>query len=370
MTTRTTEGLLRPLPSACARRSSLACIAAVIALIACAQHPPPPGRLPARPQQTRLPFLGTPGEYVAAAGLRWLIVGQPRRVAHQRGVAEALAPVLPMAGVRAFAESSGVDLKELTQGAIAGYDFATLYVARVDDTRTVRARFLERLLHGPKVSRPYPKLYRASGIIGETPQTYVEVEGHLVAFAVGDPMPALAVEGYARGKLKRSPAAMEGAALRSLRDWATDAPVRAFALGPFETTPARSVHGLLRFASAVGLAVWLSERTVRALVSLSGSYPEGSLRSLERSFEDLVKSRLGALLGLDSATSPTYRKLPGRLELEVHLQLAPLVAGLHALVSANAGAIFRLANPEPGVGSSSETPDIDEADGFRPGEVE
>ena len=146
---------------------------------------------PARPAVPPALHEGPLTDYVAAAGLRWLIIGRPTELASDSAFVEALRPLLSQRRLEAFVETTGVDLRKTPTALAAGFDFGTLYMAETPrENERVQALFTERLLHGATVQRPHPNVHRVSGMIGKTPQTLVRIDHELIAVSVGDPTPA------------------------------------------------------------------------------------------------------------------------------------------------------------------------------------
>ncbi len=280
-------------------------------------------------------------DFVAAAGLRWMVVGRPAELAADPDLVKALSPLIPAARLAGYARGTGIDLTRTPSALVAGSDYSTLYMAETaGDNSAVQQAFVERLVSGPVEKRPHPDLHFVQGVIGRTPETLVRLRGQLVAVAVGDPTPALVVEAYALERLKRSPAALRGAALSTLPSDPGDAPLVFYAPGPFGHEWVGGAHGLLDAALAVAISVKpLSGQRLQADVVLSGDWasegPDSTSRLLA-TWEDLAHSSTGKLLGFnDPAAAPIISTTPKLLKLRVELRLGPLVSGLHAAVAAD-----------------------------------
>jgi hypothetical protein len=314
------------------------------ALLACAASPsagptPPPKPAPALHQ-------GPLSDFVAAAGLRWMVVGRPAELANDKELSGALSPLLPAQRLDEYAKASGVDLRSLPEGLIAGFDFSTLYLAQTEHTTAVAKRLEARLVSGLAVRQPHPSVRVVSGIVGRTPETLVTVDGRMFALAVGDPTPARVVEAFARRKLERSPSALDGSALRTLPRTLESAPVRFYAPGPFPDDWARGAHGIVGVAFAVGIAARpLRGGRIELTLAVSGDF-EGTSDGVARltaSWNDLASSSTGRLLGLHRpAVEPVVRDENGVLLLRVGLDLAPMIAGLRAAVIADVWEILNL----------------------------
>jgi hypothetical protein len=289
-------------------------------------------------------------DYVPAAGLRWMITGTPRSIAQNPQFSEDLALLLPAEHLDAFARGSGVDLRRVETGLIAGFDLGTLYAFTPPggSAANIVARFRERIVSGEQHVFPHPEVERAYGLIGNTPELLVRVGDHLIAIATHDPTPARVVEAFARERLKSSPSALRGAALSTLSVPPADAVATFYAPGPFSGDWSRGARGLL--AQALAARVSLVPRPphrARFIIELAGDFPPSGADELAKAFGDLGTSTLGKLLGLDQAeTTPSVHERDNRLLLEVDLELAPIARGLRAAVVSDVWEIMQLAPPK------------------------
>lgn len=328
------------------------CLAAALALGCGGGAPPPPAPKPAPAPAPPL-HDGPLTDYVPSAGLRWLVVGRPKEVASDASLAKAIELILPAERLDAYSKSTGVELRTLESGLIAGFDHATLYVADARTGSTVaEERFAERLLAGTRVARPHPRIHRLSGVVGRTPETLVRVDERLVAVSVGSALPARVVELYARGKLEKSPPALRGAALGSLPVQELEsAPMRFYAPGPFTGDWTHGARGLLAAATAVGVAVRpAGEGKLSVVVVIAGSFDATSSDPAEaarRAWTDLAQSGLGKLLGLDQSAPASVVGTPDSLRLTVEVAALPLAQGLRAAVMAEVWEILDLKPPQP-----------------------
>jgi hypothetical protein len=322
----------------------MACV--VFALPSCGDVAPP---TKAPPRETLLDVRELSG-YVPAAGLRWLLMARPQSISRHPVLSQALVILFPTERLDGYAQATGVDLRSTPNALAAGFDYATLYMAETPhENSVVQEKFERRLLHHAHVRRPHPRLWWVSGVVGETPQTLVRIDEQLVAVSVGDPTPARTVEAFARGRLKESPAALEGAALSSLPESLHDAPLRFYAPGPFDEEWKRGAHGLLAGALALGASARPApDGSIAVELVLSGDFwsePHAETR-LRSAWSDLAESTLGRLLGLHRpAREAAVRLERDRLELSVAVELKPLVNGLHAAVAADIWQIMGLENP-------------------------
>lgn len=306
---------------------------------------------PAKPAPAPAPPLhdGPLTDYVPSAGLRWMVLGRPKELASDATLSPAIALLLPSERLDAFSKSSGVDLRKLESGLIAGFDHATLYVA---DARTgstlAEERFAERLLAGTRVARPHPRIHRLTGVVGQTPETLVRIDERLIAVSVGSALPARIVQLYALGKLTKSPSALRGSALATLPVKELESsPMRFYAPGPFTGEWTQGARGLLGTATAVGIAVRpASGGRLAILLVISGSFGDGDTATrVGEAWTDLSQSGLGKLLGLDQAEAPRVVGTPDSVRVSVEVEALPLARGLRAAVMAEVWEFLDLAPP-------------------------
>ena len=319
---------------------------AFVLMSACAGPQTPSATAPAPPPLHQGPLT----DFVASAGLRWLLVGSPKHVAENPAFREAVSVLFPGDRVDGFAAGSGVDLRNVESALIAGFDFGTLYAVEPSAGSAPRivARFRERIVSGEQRHPSHPLVERITGVIGTTPETLVRVEQRLIAVAVGDPTPARVVEAFARKKLPRSPTALRGAALSTLAPPPAGSVATFYAPGPFSGEWARGARGLLADTLALSISVVpLDAGRARFVVQIAGDFPPSGIADLTRAVSDLAQSPMGKLLGLDQfATPPLLRERANSLWLEAELKLGPIARGLRAAVSADVWEIMDMNAPQ------------------------
>lgn len=328
-------------------------IALALAVEACGPSNPSRPSTPAAPAPAPKPSAPASAlDYAPSAGLHWLAFARPAQIAADPELSAALAGLLPASRLDAYAASTGVDLRKLPAGLVAGYELGVLYVAELPspDAARVRERFASRLTDGGIVKRVRPNIYRVSGTERDQALSLVSVENRVVALASSDLTLARVVEAYAERRLK-SPTALRGAALATLPAPTSDDLVAFYAPGPFDgASLAGSTAPIL--ASSLAAAVTVRKRTSTSLTmtaTLSGDWPSehDAQAELHRVWGHLAASPTGRLLGLDLAERVSLEHTASRLAFSVEVPIAPLVKGLRALTSANVPEIFDIIPKEP-----------------------
>ncbi len=319
------------------------CVAALPLAVACggARTAPPPQAAPSAGPKPAALHEGPLPDYVPAAGLRWMIVGRPQELAKSPGVMRAVEVVVPAARLDLFAKSTGVDLRSTPEALAAGFDYGTLYMAATPANNVaVEQLFASRIVSGAVRQSPDPRVHRIAGLVGNSPESLVHVDGLLVAVGTGDPTTTRVVEAFARRKLKRSKPALAGAALSTLPPEMAQAPLRLYAPGPFQREWLDGAHGLLAASLAVGIAARPEgDGNIEVTVYLSGDWasagPDTTTRLLA-TWEDLARGATGHLTGLDQpVAAPIVSATPGLLKLRVELAGMPIAKGLKAIVAAD-----------------------------------
>jgi hypothetical protein len=356
-TTRTTERSRAPrLANSMVTRLRWLLLTAVWAM-ACAA---PPGKPPTPAPPVRPLHRGPPSDFISSAGLRWLLLLKPQRILAEPELGHAILQIVPSTRFDAFAESSGVDLRSLTEAAVASFPYSTLYVAELPGgvAARARARFSERLLAGAASKQTHPGLTRITGVIGQTPETLLTVEDRLLAISVGDPVQAKIAEAYAEERLKHSPTALRGAALSTLPELASSHAAVLFAPGPFADEWQRAAGGLLQSTVAVAITAQpIGNGKVATTMYLAGAWQDSAddaTRRLRDAWSTLAQSSAGRLFELNAVAGVSAS--PDLLSLYVELDLAALVRGLRASVLGDLSQILNLPPRKPGREIETETP--------------
>ena len=290
-------------------------------------------------------------DFVSAASLRWLLVIKPQQVLGNPELAQAISEIIPTSRFDAFADSSGVDVRELPAAALAGFPYSTLYLAELPDgvAALARARFRERLLAGAVIKQPHPRLTRMTGVIGQTPETLLTVDERILAISVGDPVPAKIAEAYARERLPHSPPALHGAALAALPELTSSNLAVWFAPGPFAEEWRRAAGGLLQSTVAIAIGIQpIGNGKIATTIHLAGAWQDSAQDAANRlsiAWSTFARSSAGRLFELNETTE--ISTTPDLLRLRVELELAALVRGLRASVLADLSQILYLPSRSP-----------------------
>jgi hypothetical protein len=258
----------------------------------------------------------------------------------------ALGRLIPDQQLAAFASGSGVQLHTLSEGCVAGFDFGTLYLARVaNQTQRVRDRFEARLVSEPLVRSPRVGVWRVTGIIGNTPESLLTVDNNFAAVAVGDPLLVRIVEGFALDRFKKTSPALEGAALSTLPRELQAAPLCYYAPGPFVDDWAGGAEGVLARAFAIGAAATIDARAILQVhVVISGTFGpnlEDTRARLLKTWDTIQTSSVGRVLRLQETTEPsTINVRDNQATLDVKFPISSLMEGLSVAVSAEVTRIF------------------------------
>lgn len=337
-TIRTTERLRALLP------------AFLIWAAACAEPAHAPPVIVARPAAAL--HRGPLTDYVSAAGLRWLLLVKPQEVLADPELGAAIRELSSDRRFDAFAESSGVDLRNTPHAAIAGFAYSTLYLAEMPSgvAELARQRFGERLLSGAVTSSPHPGVVRTTGVIGQTPETLLTLDDRVLAVAVGDSAQAKIAEAYARSRLKHSPTALRGVALASLPELSTTNAAVLLAPGPFSEEWQSAASGLMQSTVAIALAMQpIGDGKVATTLCLSGAWHDSASDAAQRlsgAWTTFARSSMGRLFSLNEIA--TVESTPELLTLRVELELSGLLRGLKASVLRDLSQIMDLPRNSPG----------------------
>jgi hypothetical protein len=347
------------------RRGFVAIAAALLA--GCGGAPPPPPPTLPKPEAPPL-RVGALTGLLPLAHLRWAIVARPREIAAIPWLIPPIAQVVPEENLSRFAASVGFDLRQTPEAVVASYageesgheggaaskspaaSASTIYLVRHNaDPLAIERAFRARLVGGEHRAADLPDLIRVSGAVGSAKVTLLVAGRDVIAFQVGGSAsrgPARIASLYALDKLKRSPTLLAEDPLKALDARFGEAPIRAFALGPFEGELARGARGLLAGATAIGGAVRPSAREgLLVVVAVAGDFAKSgpaASHELAVAWDELSRGSFGHLLGLDEPIEkPLATHAADAVAVAVELDPGRLAKGLASATSARIEEIMR-----------------------------
>nr|WP_153821057.1 hypothetical protein [Polyangium spumosum] len=336
------------------RRALLAAtlVALASAATGCGAPPPPVTKPEGKPE----PPLAVPSleALLPLAGLRWIVLANPREITSIPWLVPFVATVIPEARFDRFARGTAVDLRRTPEAIIASYttsegDALVELVRHVSDPRTVERAFRDRLSAGATRAVDRHDLVRVSGKIGRSPHAFAAIGADVACFQQAGSLargPCRIATLFARGALARAARALDEPSLRALAERLGPAPARAFALGPFEGELARGARGLLAAATAIGAAARPSAREgILLSVAVAGDFSrtgEAASEELAAAWRDLAEGSFGHLLGLDApVTAPLSTHAPDAVAFMVELDPRKLAKGLADATSSEIDQIMR-----------------------------
>lgn len=331
------------------------------ALAACGGTPKP-----APPKDTPLPI-----EHVVdlapAAGLDSLVVLEPRAVLAHAELLPVLDAIIPDARFRAFAaRNGGVDPRQQDELVIASYTGSrTLLLTRgVFEPTKVEAAFANRVtqVDSRTVDKPGGPLSTIVRLEGNGLQGHDE----LVLFgrqALGLELgpinpgpgthvgPLRAAELFAGGRLKKSSPALHAAPLDTTAADLGPAPARIFFPGPFGGGAEAGLAGLMKGATAVGIALEPAparpdgKPAIHATLVLSGAWGDDAKAAGDRlvaAVDTLANSALGKLCGVNQPfRGPDVRTTPTALFVDLVVDASAVARGVRAATSAEVDEIMK-----------------------------
>jgi hypothetical protein len=301
-------------------------------------------------------------ELAPSAGAEWVVDARPRALAEIPDLIPVIGLLVPEARFATFAAThGGIDVRQITDLCIAKYKGSTLTVARspLDPVR-VEKEFADRVTHpgGRSVDVVNPPVLRVWGEVNGEPQQLVLFAREVVALEQGRAGPVRAAESFALGKLHRASPVLRGAALAAAVRLVGDAPLRAFAAGPFEGELGQGLGGLMRASTAVGVSAQFVGAPAKVAVRLvlTGAWGKDAPAAAERlaaAVHVVSESPFGRLLGLNRpVVGPQVRGEADALLVDVTLDGLAVARGLHDALDAEIGDIMqggrRSPAPPPG----------------------
>ncbi len=248
--------------------------------------------------------------HIVAPGLRWLILINPGVLARKLRVAGSEFP--DAARRSAFEHSVGLRLTDVTNVAIAGFDYSTLYVARttsatrVDSTQPLR-RHRSRLNLSP-VTQPVLGSELHSGVREDIPQHYAQLDSQTHAWSDGDPSPIKAAILMSRRRLTETKAALAGASLSLLPERCHGGDVRVYVPGPLHTGPEtlnEDPSGVLSLILAASVGFTFDNDELQVSGCVVGDWEGDGSQRVQALLDALLQHRFTSLLALNDAERHT-----------------------------------------------------------------
>jgi hypothetical protein len=327
------------------RREALALLGVLAAAAGCGPRAVAAPEVPQGPSLALDPLV----DLAPAAGLVWLIDARAQELLASPVLAPGVALVLTPARFDAFAEHhGGIDLRRLSRLVIAQYDGATLALGSTAvQAARVEAAFAARAVHveGRAIEGGVTRFW---GSVGAEREQVALFDGAAVGLERGRLGPLRAASYFARGMLKRALPALRAEPLARVAKLLGDAPLRAFAPGPFEGEWGAGLGGLLRATTAVGASLHASQRptggALEVQLVLAGAWGADAPRAAERlaaAFQLLATDPLGRLMRIDHPLEePRVSGDDEALRLQVVLDPLALARGLQAATDARISEIM------------------------------
>lgn len=301
------------------RRAYLGCMLGACAFVACGG-----AKAPAAFRKTTL-HIDPLTDLVAAAGLSWLLVAEPRALAENAALLPALGLLAPPELFAKFSKlNGGIDLRALHELAIANYgDNARMSLVRgALDPASLDRAFQARAVQADSRKTEAESADGADTVTRQT-ASFRDVNGARPAelIVIGREA-AILNEGagprgkaamlFARNMLKRSKPALLTTPLDRVDKLLGGAPLRFFAPGPFPDAVSKAaLGGLLQVTTGLGARVTVEEKNRRAVLALSvvllgewGTERDAARERLSSAWNLLAASGTGKLLGLDRPVEP------------------------------------------------------------------
>lgn len=293
-----------------------------------------------------------------AAGLVWLIDAKPRAIFSRVDAARAIAEVVSDAQFRHFqAENAGVDPRELEELVVAKYPQTTLFLARgtLDPARIEQTFSKTNDVEGRGVDRNADALGTITRTWGTTPSNepqQIAIFGReVVAVERGRFGPLRTAELFAEERLKRASPALRTDPLAQVAARFSDAPLVAYAAGPFEDAWKHALGGLLAAATAAAVAVRFIDSDhghdgdrMTVTIALYGSWggdADAAASRLSAAIHLVQESAIGKLCGVDHpVVGPAPRASESEIAVDLTVDAETFFRGLRDATSAGAGEIF------------------------------
>ncbi len=249
----------------------------------------------------------------ALAGLRSLIAIEPQHIV-ESSAHEAVMKMISAERFEAFAANhGGCDLRAVRSLTVASFDDATEFVTVLGSFSPAGLErwFRDRVeVEGSAIDRghthQFEPLNRTWGASRRGREQLGMVQGRFAMWESGRLGPLRVAHLFSQRALKKVKPAADLEPLATLRKFAHDAPVRWFALGPFEGTQGAAVAGLLATCTGLVIAATPLAGTparVALKCAMLGTFGDRAAERFLASFNVLANDPLGRLCGLHEKLS-------------------------------------------------------------------
>ena len=302
-----------------------------------------------------------------AAGLESLVVLEPHAILAHAELLPVLDLLIPDQRFRAFAErNGGVDPRQLDELVIASYAGGRTLVLTGGpfEPAKVEAAFVNRVtaLDSRTIDKPGGPLSTVVRLDGPGLHEHDELVlfgRQALGLELGPPNvgagthvgPLRAAELFAEGRLKKASPALRGAPLDATATDLGPAPARIFFPGPFGGGSEEGLAGLMKGATAVGIAIEPAparpdgKPAIHATLVLSGAWGQDAEKAGERlgaAVNTLANSALGKLCGVNQPfRGPDVRTTPTALFVEVVVDAGAVARGVRAATGAEVDEIMK-----------------------------
>lgn len=294
-------------------------------------------------------------DLIPAAGIAWVLETSPRAIAETADLIPVISEVVPEGRFTTFAAGhGGIDPRQVQDLCVARTKTSTLFVARLPfDPSRVESSFAERATRvtARTIVVGQPPVVRLDGEVHGEPEHLTLFAREALGWELGPLGSLRATEAFARGALKKSVPVLRSRALAGTRALLGDGPLAVWlAPGPFEGEMGAGLGGLLRAATAVGIAVRFDgpPARLRVRIVLSGAWsdPEAARSRLAAAVHVLSESRTGRLFGLETPlAAPVTSLAHDALVVDAVLDGGRLARGLHAALEADVAEIVEGTRP-------------------------
>lgn len=241
---------------------------------------------------------------VVSAGLRWMVRFEPRSLLAKLNAAHL--PLLDASRLADFEHSVGLHVSETSEAAIAGFDYSTLYVARVipekpDAVNNAATRFATRLDETP-VTQNVLQVPLLSGVRQAVPQHFVQLDALSMGWSEGDPSTLKAAALAAQQRLSAAPA-LRGASLGLLPPDCHDGDLVIYLPGPITSTASTedATSGVIALVLAASLGFELNGQTLAVDGCIVGDWDKNGQARVQSLLDALLAHRFVSLLALSDA---------------------------------------------------------------------